>query len=507
MDDALIGASDLPPETKLAADLEPNVRALRSALGDTADLVVTRRTSCDKRLAFALCYLNGIIDARAIEEAVLRPLARRTPPGGRDVTLAIEESVVDVASSKRAATMGEVVEGLLKAQGVLFIEGAAAALVLELREWPQRQVDDPKDEAAVRGPGESFIELLITNVALVRRHVRNRYLRVRTMEVGGETKTTVALLYLDNLADPDLVAEVRRRIEGVGDRNILDSAHLAGLIKDSPWSPFPLLWNTERVDRATGYLLEGRVVILTDGSPGAIIAPTTFFDLFAAPEDYYFSFYYGTILRFIRLINALLAMTLPPLYISLVSYNVEMLPTKLALLIAGTRQGIPIPALIEVVLIELAMEALREASVRMPRAMGQTIGVVGALILGTAAVQAGIISNMMVIVVAVTAITSFAMPSYQLGVTTRVLKYFLVAWAAVFGTYGLVLGFSIILAHQIGLESFGVPYFSPAAPGTAKQAGSTLLRFPLFLLPHEPGYVDPLARRHGRLRKQERDYE
>lgn len=326
---------------------------------------------------------------------------------------------------------------------------------------------------------------------MVRRTVPDRRLRTVTRRVGTRTRTRVEVVYLQDVADPDLVTEVLHRIDTVECGGILESRYLEERIQDHPWSPFPTMLDTERVDAVAQALLQGQIVIMVDRTPQALILPVTFFEFFRSISDYSTPVYFATLARWLRFGSFFLSFTLPALYVALVGYHPEVIPTKLVLSIMGTRQGIPFPAVFEVLILDIMMEVLREATVRMPRNVGQTIGVVGGIVLGTAIVQAGIVSNIMVIIVSLSAVASFAAANYTFAESIRILKYVFLVPTLMLGLVGYVLGLAVILLHLCSMDSFGVPYMSPLAPYQRGDIKDTFTRLPHFLMTRRPQAYHP----------------
>ena len=326
-------------------------------------------------------------------------------------------------------------------------------------------------------------------MAQIRRRLRDPNLRFESFQVGRRSKLALVIVYIDGIIHPELVEEVRRRIQSIDMDDVPESGIIEQWIEDSFMSPFPQLLNTERPDKATSALTQGKIVILLDGTPFVLIAPIVFANLIQSPEDYYERFPIGTFLRILRPTAAFFSVFLPGLYVSLVEFHQGMIPTKLALSIAATREGVPFPAIVEVLLMEATMELLREAGVRLPKPLGQTIGIVGGLVIGEAAVSAGIVSPIMVIVVAITAISSFAIPSYSLTISFRLLRFLVIASASVFGFFGIVLTFICINIHVANLRSFGVSYSTLFAPVFIDDLKDLVFRAPIRMLNRRPIYM------------------
>jgi hypothetical protein len=418
---------------------------------------------------------------------VLAP-AVTTPDG---IKRLIKDNLLALRELKDLKTYPQAVEAVLGADAILLVDGLDMVFDLGVKSWEHRGVGESTNENAVRGPHEAFNEVMKTSLALIRRRVKDPMLRVKMMQLGERSITDVAVLYIEGIANPILVDEVQRRLSMIGTEAIIDSSYIEQFIQDTPYSPFPQIQWTERPDRATAGLLEGRIIIVADGSPNALIAPATLPNFLPAPEDYYERWMLSTFIRFVRTFSIFNSVLLPALYIAIINYHQELIPTTLALTIAGSRAGVPFSALLEALIMEFTFELLREAGLRLPSALGSTIGIVGGIIIGQAAVSAGLVSPIMVVIVALTAIGSFAIPSYNMGATLRFLRFPLLLSAGVFGLFGVMAGVILILLHLVSLKSFGVPYLSPLAPTTLSSLSDTIIRTPLALQPIRPLFWRP----------------
>jgi spore germination protein KA len=295
---------------------------------------------------------------------------------------------------------------------------------------------------------------------------------------GKLSQTDIAIVYIENIAQQSIVDEIKKRIASIDMDSVLESGYIEEMIRDHPFTPFPLLQSTQRPDTVAGSLIEGKVAVFIDGSPFALILPITFWFGFQSAEDYYMNFIFATTLRWLRYLFAFLAMTLPALFIAITTYHQEMIPTSLSLSLAAAREVVPFPAVGEALVMEITFEALREAGTRLPRPVGQTISIVGALVIGQAAVQAGIISAPLIIIVAVTGIASFLVPNPRMSQAISLLRFPLMLFAATFGLYGIGIALIAILIHLVNLRSFGVPYMTPLAPYNFAGLADILFRAP-----------------------------
>ena len=321
---------------------------------------------------------------------------------------------------------------------------------------------------------------------MVRRIINNPNLWVESMKIGTVTNTDVSIMYLNGIVDDKVVKEVRKRLKSIHIDSILESGYIEQLIEDQAMTPFPTINNTERPDMVAGNLLEGKVAIFINGTPFVLLVPALFIQFFQSVEDYYNRFDIASATRFLRIVVFMISLVGPALYIAATTFDQEMIPTQLLIAIAAQRETVPFPAFIEALIMEITFEILREAGIRMPKAIGSTISIVGALVIGQAAVQAGIVSPAMVMIVSITAIASFATPSYSIAISARLLRFGFMVSAAILGLYGIILALFILIVHLCSLRSFGVPYMSPLAPFIPSEIGDTIIRRPLWAMDKRP---------------------
>jgi hypothetical protein len=447
------------PDVRLEPRLDDQIREIRQLLGDSNDLVIREfRWGPESSLRAGLVFLDGLIKSETIDEQVLTPLMIRSvklpPPVSAqeaDIAQRVLEHCLPRADAQIAKTCRDLVKGVLSGSTALLFDGSQQGVLLNTQGWEKRLVQEPVSESVVRGPREGFTETLRINTALIRRRIKDPKLRLDNFKVGVRTETDVTVIYIEGLAKPGVVEEVKARVAAIEVDSILDSGYIEQYIEDNHWTPFPLIQNTERSDKAVANLLEGKVIILVDGSPFALITPSVFSQFYHSPEDYYERFLIATMLRLIRTISMTMALLLPSLYIAFTSFHPEMIPSKLVIAMAAGRATVPFPSVVEALAMEVSIEILREASVRLPGPIGPTIGIVGALIVGEAAVRAGIVSPIMVIIVSLTTIGSFAAPSYNAAIALRMLRFPVMLLAAAFGLYGIMLFIIAIVMHLCSL--------------------------------------------------------
>jgi spore germination protein KA len=372
----------------------------------------------------------------------------------------------------------------------LFADGVNVAFSADVKGWEHRGIDKPNNEIVIRGPQEAFNELLRTNSAQIRKRLKDEDLIVEDISVGRISKTPCSMLYIKDIANERLVDEVKRRLEGINVDYMLDSGVLEQLIEDSTIYPSPQVLSTERPDYVSTMLANGRVAIIVSGSPNVLVVPTTAYELMHSAEDEYIRYPYANLLRLIRLIALFMALLLPGIYLAITNYHQEMIPTDLLLAIEASREKVPFPSIIELLLMELSFELIREAGIRVPGPIGPTLGIIGALILGQAAVAANIVSPILIIIVSVTGIGSFAIPNYSLGYSIRIMRFAFIALSAMAGFLGITTGLFILGLWSSSLKSFGVPFMAPLGPKTSDIARSVLFKAPEWKMEHRPDYLN-----------------
>jgi spore germination protein KA len=481
----------------VSACLEENRRIIQLLydLPRNRDLVVRSFAIAAKPPVKAmLVYFDGLSDKGAISRVILDPLMlgriTRQPLPEKDPLVRLGEQFLPAGAMLRAADFAALQEGINSGDAALFVEGAAEAALIDVKGMEHRGVERPLTEQSVRGSQNSFTEALSTNTALIRSTLKASDLVTETLTIGARSRSKCAVMYVRSLADSALVAEVKRRIGGIQTDYLADTGVLEQFIEDSPFNPFPQTLSTERPDRVAVHLAEGRVAILLDGSPFVLVVPVTFLTLLHAPDDYSLKFPYGSLIRITRTIGMLIAVLLPSLYLATSIFHQEAIPTDLLLAIATARQQVPFPSVVEILLMEIAFELIREGGVRIPGFLGPTIGIVGAIILGQAAVMAKIVSPVLIIIIAFTGLASYTIPDYRLSNSLRMTRFLFLAVGAAFGFVGIATGLLLWIASLVNLKSFGVPYFAPIAPKTFFGHDFTL-RGPVFSQEIRPDYLNP----------------
>ncbi|MGP7818020.1 spore germination protein [Niallia sp. 01092] len=492
----------IPNEIKnieiLSMNLDENVKELQSIFETSFDIVFHSFVLANDIKAIVI-YIEGLVNTELLEQHVLTPLLTKIAEQQETLEDSIEDTL-QVAKKKEIKTIKACVENILIGNPVLLIHTLNKGYSLGLTRWEQRSIEEPQSESLVRGPREGFIESLGVNLSLIRRKVKSPLLKTESMTIGKYTSTNIAIAYIKGIAEEGLLEEVKSRLNQIEIDSVLESGYIEELIEDNSYSPFPQILNTERPDVVAAHLLEGRVAILVDGTPFVLIAPISFFSLLQSSEDYYQRFFISSVIRILRFTFMMISLLLPSLYIAVVTYHQEMIPTNLLISIAAARESVPFPAFIEAFLMEITFEALREAGVRLPKQIGSAVSIVGALVIGQAAVQAGLVSAPMVIVVALTGIASFMIPYYSQGISLRLLRFPMMILASTLGLLGIMLGIIAIIIHLCALRSFGVPYLTPIAPLKGKELKDSFIRAPWWKMntrPHLTGHYNKYRQNGG----------
>ena len=341
-----------------------------------------------------------------------------------------------------------------------------------------RSPDEPDNEHVIRGSHEGFVESLDTNLSLIRKRLAIPNLVVQSMQIGDDSNTKVSYVYIESIADSDVVERVKKGLEGINASSLIDIGQIEDYLEDSKWSPFPQFLNTERPDRVVANLLEGKITIFTDSSPSALIAPVTFFSFFQSPDDFNGRIYVGSFYRLVRLFSFITAIFLPAFYIAVIGFHSEILPVDISKQVKLAVNEIPYRPIFEAILLEMLIEIIREASIRLPTPIGQTIGIVGGLVIGDAIIKAGLVSNLMVVVVAMTAISSYVVPSVEMNTTIRILRFPFMFAATLFGFFGMVIMTLLLFIHLMNLSSLKQPYFSPVVPFDPSRFKDVFFRVP-----------------------------
>lgn len=442
---------------------------------------------CNRQYHAFLLFIDGMVDANLINDFILKPLMLKNIANSSgnqtkkiaeevnskasirkvkkiDLGQSISNSLLPQNSIRKEQTFEPIISGVNSGNCALFIDTLNFAFDIEVKGFKQRSVDSPNNEIIIKGPQEAFVENLRTNTSLLRRIANNEKLIIENIAVGKVTQTKCAVCYMENIANDDLVAEVKYRLNNLEIDSLLSSGQLEQLIVSDNYLGIPEIISTERPDKTSKYLLQGRVIVLVNGSPYSLIMPATLIDFMSSPEDTNLKPYFANFLRGLRLLSSIITLLLPGLYVAVTSFHQEILPTELLYSILSARENVPFPILFEILIMEISFELIREAGLRVPSPIGPTIGIVGALVLGQAAVSASIVSPILIIIVAITGIASFAIPDFSFGFHLRFFRFGFVLLGYIAGFLGIAMGLFAYIATLCNIRSFGVPFTVPFAP-------------------------------------------
>jgi len=478
----------------ILSDLEKNLEKIKGVLRDSSDVTFHEfNFGHDRRFKGALIFINNLTDKNEIHKNILQPLMYDVLLLKKDVNMdftkidTVRKNLISMTGTQKLTLMSDLLDHLLTGATILLVDGAKEALAIKSQKIEHRSIEEPGTEAVVRGPREGFNENVNVNIALIRRKIKDPDLCIEKFNIGERSKTDVYIVYIKNVANPKLIEEIRERLSRIKTDAILESGYIEQFIEDAPYSIFPTVSNSEKPDKVVAKILEGRAAILVDGTPFALVVPMLFIESFQSGEDYYSRPFLASIMRLIRFLSFIISALGPAIYVALTVFHQELIPTQLLISIAAGRERVPFPAILEASLMIFTFDILREAGVRLPKAVGQTVGIVGAIVLGQASVEAGLISPIMVIVVSSTAIASFAVPAQTDSGT--ILRYLYLALAGLAGGFGVIMGLLATLLHLSSLRSFGIPYLWPIVPLNFSGLKDTFIRMPLWTMSKRPNAI------------------
>lgn len=476
----------------ITCSLKKNTAVVKKVF-EGADDIIFRGFQSGQRLCF-MVYADNIVDGATIESAVLTNIMVRSSE--KESISEINEQAIAVGETKKLYTFEEVFDAVLLGDTVVFTENDNAALEISTKNWPSRGIPKAENEAVFQGPNDAFTEQGSINTVLIRRRIRDTALKVKRMKCGRRSKTDVAVMYISGLAEESLVKKVITQIGNLDVDAVFDSGYLQQFVEKNSFSPFPQLQITERPDKAASALLEGRVAVVVDNSPTVIMVPAGLDMFFQASEDYYERWEIMSVLRLLRFIAGFVSYSLAGFYIAVTVFEPSMIPAQLAFKIAEGRTNVPLPTIAEVLIMEFAFELLREACIRLPSSAGSALGIVGGIIIGQAAVEAGIVGPAVVIIAAAGGICSFCIPNTGISASFRLIKYFVIAMSSFLGVFGFFVAQLLILSHLSALESYGMPYMYPFCTwkNDSDALNDSLIRAPIWLMKKRPAFASEKTR-------------
>ena len=483
-------------DSEISGHVGHDSSCVKNVFKDCSDLILREIELGDKKIPCLAVFLDSLINKNLVNDFFLKPLmtdARLKEDNGAfaDGKLAsgLKASLLYSYQVEELSLFRDAAMKILSGYCVLFIGGSKTAIAADLKKDTGRQVTTSIIEPVVKGPQEAFVEDLKTNISLLRKRLRTPEFKLETLDIGRLSGTPVVISYINGIAEAKTVDEVRKRIRRIDIDIVIDSSYIEKLIEDDPLSPFSQMLSTERPDKVVAALAEGRIAVMIDGSPNILVVPVTLSDFLISAEDYYSKFYFSTLVRILRYAALALALLGPSFYIAVTTFHQEMIPLPLLITIARSRAEVPFPAIVEALAMEFTFELLREAGIRLPQPIGPAVSIVGGLVIGQGVVQAGIVSQTMVIVVAATGMASFSFPAFNKAITVRFLRFPFMILASILGMYGIIMGILVLLIHLTGLRSMGVPYLSPFSPVSFKDLKDSIVVMPLWTFIKRPSFI------------------
>ncbi len=481
-------------------NIELNSANIQAILGTNSDFVHRQLFIHNNRnLEVSLYYIDGMINMQNVSDYIIKPLMQeeklKTCSSEADVISAIDEGTIYYADVKKRTAITDVLSDLITGSTVIIFNRQQLAYTFDTKGYDKRGVQEPSVENVIKGSKDTFTETIRTNTSICRRKIKSPNLVIEETIVGKQSKTPISIVYLKNIANPELVNKVRERLDKIDISIVLTSSFIEEFLVDAKSFVFPQIQSTERPDKFCANIAEGRVGVLIDGLPIAYIIPATFFQFLQAPEDYSMHWIISSIIRIIRIFSMFITLLLPAFYVSITTFHQEMIPSELTFSIIAAKQGVPFPMFVEVLLMLGAFELLIEAGLRLPKTIGQTVSIVGALVVGQAAVEAKLISPSTVIFIAITAIAGFVMPNQDFSNAVRLWRFIITISSCIIGIYGMVVVFALLLHQLCNLESYGVPYLSPFVGSKDTQRFDSLLRFPISTMKERPKDIDPINKK------------
>ncbi|WFA08630.1 spore germination protein [Tissierella sp. Yu-01] len=480
----------------LYSSIEENIKLIKNIFNNDDTLQLRRFENTYNGMKCCIFFIVGMVDTSSINENILRPiLSTKILLDDIDHISYLASQVLLSDTVTVSSNLDDVVNGILIGDTVLFVENHPRAIVINTKGWEKRNIEEPPTEKILRGPREGFTESLTTNLTLIRRKIQSKDLKFKFLTVGSRTNTKVCICYIEGLAKDEIINTVTEKIRNISIDGIYDIKYIQEFIDENPFSIFETTSNTEKPDIAAGKLLEGRIVILVNGSPIVATLPSLFIEHMMAGDDYYLNYFFASIGRMIRIWGFILTISVPALYLSLISFHQEIVPTPLLLSIYTARKGVPFPTFFELCILLAVFEVLREAGARVPDPIGQSISIVGALVLGSAAVEARFVSAPMIIIVGITAITSLLISPITSVVI--ILRAYLLLLSALLGIYGYILGMISIVIHLFSLRSYGIPYMDNLTSIKMQSLKDTFIRAPLWYMRYRPKFMSKDSKREN----------
>jgi hypothetical protein len=481
---------------EITSNLDNNLETLLKTFKNSSDFSIKRfYIEKNKEEPLAILYLDTLVDTITLNKNILEPLMHKSmkysSSNKQSIIDFLDKSCITVSDVIQTKEMQEIITGILLGKVILLLHNHSEVLIIDCKKSMERDIEEPLLESVSRGARDGFTESVHTNISLVRQRLKDPFLKVRKLVIGERTQTEVCVLYIEDIVNSSLVKNVIQKLSSIQTDGILSDGYLEEYLEENPYSPFPQVDNTERPDKVVASLLEGRVAILVDGSPSTLVVPIFLIQLFQSPEDYYQRTLYAGMLRLLRYLSAFISVSFPAIYLSLLTYHSQFIPSTLIELLLTGRSELPFPAALEILILLFQVDLIQEASSRLLGRVGQAAGIVGSIVLGQAAIVANITSPSTVVVIATTFLSSYVVPRYALSFSLRILRYLMIFAASFLGIYGVIMAWLIIIIHLCSIESMGTPYLAPISPTKIQSLKDSIVRFPIKKMVNRPSELNP----------------
>ncbi|OLS01787.1 spore germination protein [Tissierella creatinophila] len=478
----------------LTCFLDENIKMIKEIFKNDESINMRIFQNQYSGLRGCLFFISDMVDTKVINEHILKPiLESKVLLDDVDLISYLSNEIITSSTLKCSTSIDELVNAIVSGDTVLILEGYQEVIINSTKGWKVRAIEEPNSEKVLRGPKEGFIESMSTNLSMIRRKVCSKDLKFISMTLGERTRTKVCICYIDGLVHEDILNNIIKKIENISIDGITDVKYIGEFIDENPFSLFETSFTSEKPDTISGKILEGRVAVLVDGSPSVMTLPSLFIESFMAGDDYYINYYYASLGRLLRILGFIASISIPALYLSLVSFHQGTLQTPLLITIYAARVGVPFPSIVELLILLTVFEILREAGSRAPSTMGQAISIVGVLVLGTAAVDARLVSAPMIIIVGVSSITGLMIPN--MTVTLSFIRAGLLLLSSVLGIYGYIFGMLALIIHLFSLRSCGIPFMGHLTSFHMQSIKDTIIRGPAWYMRYRPKFMSKDSKR------------
>lgn len=474
----------------LTDDLNANIRRIKALFKDDETVIFRNfENQTDASIKCCAVYIDGMIENKLFDVDIVKPILeyRLKREAASDFIDIVAKRVTLSASVEKSSDFDRIIQSIVYGDAVLLVAGCSEALLLSTKGWTTRSISEPEGERVLRGPREGFNESIMVNLSMLRRKLRTQDLKMKFKTFGVRSQTKGCICYIEGIVNNQVLAELERRLKKFSIDATLDTEYISEFICDNPYSPIETVGNTERPDIVAAKLLEGRIALFLDGTPIVLTLPKLLIEHFQSNDDYYLNYFFASISRLLRILAFFISTSTPAVYVALTTFHPEMLPTPLLLSVTMARQGVPLPTVLEAVVMLIVFELLRETGIRMPSSIGQALSIVGALVIGQAAVSARLVSAPMIVVVALTGITGLLMPRMKGAII--IIRFVLLFLSSILGLYGYIFGMMGLLIYLLNLRSFGIPIMNSVSVEGLHGRQDLYVRFPWWFVVNRPKFM------------------